>query len=229
VQSSWTGPTRGVARPRTQRNPVGALLAGLPRVRREAAAGPLGAPALRMIDVAIECAVRIDRLVGDVLVLGQPARGGGCEHVDPHEGLESALRLLAHRVPATVEVRRHYEFQGRVRVEPAALSQVFVNLLDNALRAAGAPGVIEVTTRAEPTGALTVLIADSGPGVPAELAARIFDPFFTTRPVGDGTGLGLYLSRRLLDRVGGDLELVSMPGCGACFRVRVPLTAESAT
>jgi signal transduction histidine kinase len=207
------------------RNPVSAILAGLPRLRRELEPLAVRPEARAMLDVAIESAERIDRLVGDVLDLGRPDREGP-ELVDPHQGLEVALRLFGHRLPAGVEVRRRFEYRGRVRAHSASLNQVFVNLLDNALRAVGAAGVIEVATTAAPDGGVTITVADSGPGVPPTIADRIFDPFFTTRPVGEGTGLGLHLSRRIVYNHGGSLELVRTPGRGACFRIWLPPSAR---
>jgi signal transduction histidine kinase len=202
------------------RNPLSAILAGLRRVQRDLDGAAVPPKAVHMIGVALDCAQRIDRLVGDVLTLGHPDQQGP-EWVDLHEGLESALRLLSHRTPANVEVRRRFAYEGQVLAEPASLNQVFVNLLDNALRAVGDRGAIEVATRSN-GGGVVVTVADSGPGVPPAVAGRIFDPFFTTRPVGEGTGLGLHLSRRIVYNHGGTLELVSAPGWGACFEVRLP-------
>ncbi|HEV8322155.1 MAG TPA: ATP-binding protein [Myxococcota bacterium] len=206
------------------RNPASAILAGLPRVRRLLDRPDVPEGARQMVDVAIDCAQRISRLVGDLLEVGQPQREGAAP-CDPHEGLEATLRLLAHRASARIVIRRRYEFAGHVPARAAQVNQIFLNLVDNALRAVGETGTIEVETRAE-AGGVAVTIADSGPGVPPALAERIFDPFFTTRDVGQGTGLGLHLSRRIAQEHGGRLELISGAGAegntGARFQLWLP-------
>jgi two-component system sensor histidine kinase HupT/HoxJ len=102
---------------------------------------------------------------------------------------------------------------------------VFLNLLQNAIDAcAPAPGAahrIVVRTRDSADG-VRVEIEDTGPGVSGELATRIFAPFFTTKSQSAGTGLGLYISRRIVAEHDGSLELVQSPGCGAVFRVELP-------
>jgi signal transduction histidine kinase len=203
------------------RNPASAILAGLPRIKRDLEQANILPGAREMLTVAIDCAERISRLVGDVLTLGQPDREG-TDFIDVHEGLEVALRMLAHRAPPGVELRRRFAFKAQVRAHAASLTQVFVNLLDNALDAVGDHGTIEVATARDKDGAAAITFTDSGPGVSQDLAGRIFDPFFTTKPVGKGSGLGLHLSRRILSQVGGKLELVRAAGSGACFRVWLP-------
>jgi signal transduction histidine kinase len=100
------------------------------------------------------------------------------------------------------------------------LNQVWLNLLDNALDAIGAGGRIEVHAKRE-GGAVAVRIMDNGPGIPDAVRERIFDPFFTTKPVGEGTGLGLDIVRRLVSQNNGTIEVESRPGHTA-FTVKLP-------
>jgi signal transduction histidine kinase len=100
------------------------------------------------------------------------------------------------------------------------LNQVWANLVDNALDAVPDGGRVTVTARAEGP-KVVVRVADDGPGIPAEVRSRIFDPFFTTKPVGQGTGLGLDIVRRLLERNDGSIEVQSEPGRTE-FRVTLP-------
>jgi signal transduction histidine kinase len=93
-------------------------------------------------------------------------------------------------------------------------------VVDNAIRA-GARRIAATVDDAE-DGRLRVRIEDDGSGVPHALAHRIFDPFFTTRPVGEGTGLGLYLSRQVARENGGDLRLVEGASRGAAFELLLP-------
>ena len=111
---------------------------------------------------------------------------------------------------------------------PAELNQVWTNLIDNAIQAmADEGGTLTIRTALEGECVL-VEIGDTGPGVPKELQSKIFEPFFTTKPVGEGTGLGLDISYRVItQRHGGDLKVVSQPG-DTRFQVRLPLAEPPA-
>src|SRR5439155_3578509 len=99
--------------------------------------------------------------------------------------------------------------------------QVWTNLLSNALDALDGEGTITITSRRSPNG-VAVEIADDGPGIPADVQSRIFEPFFTTKPVGEGTGLGLDIARRIVLAHWGDIKLRSATGPTA-FVVTLPL------
>jgi signal transduction histidine kinase len=105
------------------------------------------------------------------------------------------------------------------------LNQVWSNLLDNALDAAPKEGHVEVLAERQGKDVL-VRVIDDGAGIPPDLAKRIFDPFYTTKPVGEGTGLGLDISRRLVRRHDGQIEFTSRPGRTE-FRVTLPGPAAS--
>jgi len=109
----------------------------------------------------------------------------------------------------------------RVRGFGGELNQVWGNLVDNALDAVAEGGRVTVIGRVE-NGKVVVRVTDNGSGIPAEVKSRIFDPFFTTKPVGKGTGLGLDIVRRLVDRNDGLIEVDSEPGRTE-FRVTLPL------
>ena len=105
------------------------------------------------------------------------------------------------------------------------LNQVWTNLIDNAVSAMNGSGTLTVRTGMD-RGQVFVDFCDTGPGVPAEIRSRIFEPFFTTKPVGEGTGLGLDISWRIVvNKHHGDLSLVSAPG-DTRFRVRLPITPQ---
>jgi signal transduction histidine kinase len=108
-----------------------------------------------------------------------------------------------------------------VVADPVEMEQVVFNLVRNAIEAAGnATGTGRIVVKLEQDGSQTVLdVADNGPGVAEELRPRLFTPFTTTRA--DGTGLGLALSQRLVERAGGEIALVD-GGPGATFRVTLP-------
>ena len=145
------------------------------------------------------------------------------QSIDVRDGIESTLTMLAHRLKkGSVEVVRDYDPDLPPIVAHASqLNQVWTNLLDNAVDAVDGDGVIRVRTyRAGDE--LIVEVGDDGPGVPAELQSRLFEPFFTTKDVGQGTGLGLDIVRRIISNHHGQVRVISSPG-DTRFQVRLPL------
>ncbi|MFI5311381.1 MAG: ATP-binding protein [Gemmatimonadales bacterium] len=145
------------------------------------------------------------------------------EPTDIRRGIADTLTVLGAKTQAksvTVTVSLASDLP-RIRAFGAELNQVWANLIDNALDAVGPSGHVDVSARREGD-RLVVSIVDDGHGVPAELHGRIFDPFFTTKGVGQGTGLGLDIVRRLLKRHDGEIEVVSRPGRTEC-KVSLPV------
>jgi signal transduction histidine kinase len=147
---------------------------------------------------------------------------------DVHTGLDSTLVMLGHKIGTGVRVVKEYDRSlPKVPAHPGELNQVWTNLIDNAVYSMKGEGTLTLRTARDGDRVL-VEICDTGPGVPAELRRRVFDPFFTTKPVGEGTGLGLDISYRIVvNRHGGDISLVSEPG-DTRFQVRLP-TSEPAS
>ncbi|MER6013349.1 ATP-binding protein [Streptomyces bluensis] len=147
---------------------------------------------------------------------------------DVHELLDSTLLMLSAKIGPRIEVVKDYDRSlPRVPAYPGELNQVWTNLVDNAVGAineAGGAGKLTVRT-ARDRDLLLVEFRDTGPGIPPDIRGRIFDPFFTTKPVGQGTGLGLDISWRIVvNKHHGSLEVQSVPG-DTRFQVRLPLTA----
>jgi PAS domain S-box-containing protein len=151
------------------------------------------------------------------------------QEVNIHEGLDGTLRLLQHKLKTGATVQREYDAElPRISVLAGELNQVWTNLLDNAIDAAGANGTIGIRTFTDGPH-VVVEVRDDGAGIPDEIRSRIFDPFFTTKEVGEGTGLGLDIVRRIItERSGGAIEVTSEPG-DTRFLVRLPLTGPPAT
>jgi signal transduction histidine kinase len=167
---------------------------------------------------------RMSDLVGAVKSYVYVDRGEIVE-VDLHEGLETTLVILGHKLKhSDIEVVRKYDrLLPKLTIRGSELNQVWTNLLDNAIDALGERGTITIATRREGDSAV-VEIGDDGPGIPPELQERIFDSFFTTKDVGNGTGLGLATARRVVvDAHDGALTVDSVPG-RTVFQVRLPLT-----
>jgi signal transduction histidine kinase len=144
---------------------------------------------------------------------------------DVHELLDSTLLMLSGKIGSGVRVVKEYDRTvPKIPAYPGELNQVWTNLIDNAVSAMGGEGVLTVRTALERE-QLLVEFRDTGPGVPDEIRGRIFDPFFTTKPVGEGTGLGLDISWRIVvNKHHGHLEVHSEPG-DTRFQVFLPLTA----
>ncbi|MBF6066395.1 cyclic nucleotide-binding domain-containing protein [Nocardia terpenica] len=143
--------------------------------------------------------------------------------VDLHELLDSTLVMLARKIGDGITVVKEYDRAlPQVPCYPAELNQVWTNLIDNAVAAMDGRGTLTVRTYRE-NDCAAVEVCDTGSGVPPEIRNRIFEPFFTTKPVGEGTGLGLDISFRIVvNKHGGDIRVESEPG-DTRFVVRLPL------
>ena len=147
------------------------------------------------------------------------------QEVDIHEGIESTLTMLGHKLKNVTLVRAFDRSLPRLTAYGSELNQVWTNLIDNAIHAVNGTGKICVGTCLEDD-QLVVEIVDDGPGIPPEVQSHLFEPFFTTKPVGTGTGLGLIISHRIVaDRHGGEIEFESHPG-ETRFKVRLPFNYQ---
>ena len=165
---------------------------------------------------------RISTLVGAARQYSQMDRAP-YRVIDVHELLDSTLLMLSRKIGDRINVVKDYDRSlPSVPAYAAELNQVWTNLIDNAVAAMEGEGTLTIRT-ARDNDFLLVEICDNGPGVPAEIQERIFEPFFTTKPVGEGTGLGLDISWRIVvNKHHGDLRVESVPG-DTRFQVRLPL------
>jgi signal transduction histidine kinase len=172
----------------------------------------------KLLGVIVDGSQRIERIVGALEEHVRPAEGNSVLQCDVQSGLRSSVELLEHKM-AGVTVHMDCQSTRAVVASPRELNQVFLNLLDNAVRA-GAKNIWVRTS--DEASRVIVSVSDDGPGIPKDVAELIFEPFFTTRPVGEGTGLGLYLSRRLIHECGGSLSYSPRQGGGAVFGIELP-------
>jgi signal transduction histidine kinase len=197
------------------RNPVNAIL----NAARVLANGKSNNEmANKLISVIGDAAERIQGITAALETHARPAERGGFTPCDVRAGLDATVRLLEHRMEG-VTVHREYTTDAKAAAPPGPLNQVFLNILDNALRAGARNLWLRV---AEQEQKLMVRIGDDGPGVPPAVAQRIFDPFFTTREAGAGVGLGLFLSRRIVESHHGTLWIEDRQGGGAEFVIELP-------
>jgi len=145
--------------------------------------------------------------------------------VDVNDAVRSAVAFAEHEIKVRALLELDLEAQQPVSIDETQLVQVLVNLLINAAQALPEGHASEhriTVATSESDGFVSLRVADTGPGVPADIQARIFDPFFTTKPVGTGTGLGLSICHTIVEQCGGSIELEPSER-GARFHVRLPV------
>lgn len=172
--------------------------------------------------------IRINRLACDRILkiiqgLHDSLQPGEAEHprANIHEGIESALSLLGHQLGRRIRVFRDFGPIPEIDCDPSRLIQVFLNLLINAIQAIEGEGEIRIRTWEEED-AVRVSISDTGKGIPIELQSKIFDPGVTTRKAEGGSGLGLFICRKIAQQHGGRIDVDSEPGKGATFTLVLP-------
>jgi len=178
-----------------------------------------------LIDEIEDATGRISTLVGAAKQYSQLDRAP-YQVADVQELLDSTLMMLGAKIGDGITVVRDYApGLPRIPAYAAELNQVWTNLVDNAVDAMGGTGTLTVRTAMDTDrNQILVEIGDTGPGIPAEIRNRIFEPFFTTKDVGQGTGLGLDISWRIVvKKHHGDIRVESSPG-DTRFQVRLPLT-----
>lgn len=175
-----------------------------------------------VLNAIVESTERIHSLVTAIKVYTYMDRSP-VQEVDIHQGLDSTLTMLAHKLRSIEVIREYDPALPRITAHGSQLNQVWTNLIDNAIDALGGKGHIWIRTTREHDH-IVVEIADDGPGIPPEIQSRIFEPFFTTKGVGDGTGMGLETAHRIVvEDHRGDLQVTSQPG-DTRFQVCLPLS-----
>jgi len=174
-----------------------------------------------LIDESLEGIERTIAIARDMREFAHTGSDGRAA-VDLNQVVEACVRVAGpHRKGAT-RLEEDYGEVPPVWGSAGQLRQVFVNLLVNALQSVGQVGCVRVETALEGERAV-VRVRDDGAGIRPEHRDRLFDPFFTTKPAGEGTGLGLYVSHEIVRGHGGEIQVISSPGKGATFEVRLLL------
>jgi two-component system NtrC family sensor kinase len=208
-------------------NPIAVIQGNLDLLRE--LLGPEGsAPVraeLKLVDEQIE---RMRLIVTQLLQFARPTEFAGyVEAVDIHKALDDCLVLAGHQITRTgISIERSYRATRAPQLNRHELQQVLVNLMVNAVHAMPQGGTLSLATRDDGDDAVAIEVADTGNGLTEELLARLFQPFVTRRP--DGTGLGLWISRGLVERYGGDIRAGNRAQGGAVFTVLLKLAPEMA-
>jgi signal transduction histidine kinase len=207
-------------------NPLSVVAGHAAMFLETAGDGPLRARAEKIAVASDRCV----RIVKSFLAMARrrpPERGS----VSVNQVIRDVVDLLAYELQVSeVDVRLYLSTDvPLVWADEDQLHQVIVNLVANAHQAmcvAPAPRRLSLTTRYDGANERVFIeVADTGPGIPGGIQGRIFEPFFTTKSEGQGTGLGLALTRGIVDSHGGSIGVSSRPGEGACFRVELPVGA----
>jgi signal transduction histidine kinase len=213
-------------------NPLNYLKNALARVRIDAeallggtvAADELPRTARRMRELFEVAESGIKRITGTVELMSSYSKAGYSRMVRAHDLFAAAREAVALVLPATgrsVAIDFQFDGDGTAECVPEELNQVISNLVQNAIEAAPEDGGTVRVSGSRQGAAVVLSVKDNGPGVKAEDAQRIFTPFFTTKGPGRGMGMGLTIAWRVVQNLGGTLEV--KPGPGAEFVLRIPV------
>lgn len=190
---------------------------------------------LREKDLPDAVTEMVERIHQEAQRLSRLTRGILCFSRDDSQSGETDVNLILTEVVAFLmyEIRKrsvHVTWGTApllppVQANPNLLKQVFLNLIVNSLQAMENGGELSLDSTLTDDAMVRVRIRDTGPGIPEDAVDRIFDPFFTTKEPGKGTGLGLFITRRNVEKMGGTILLESRRGEGACFTLVFPPAA----
>lgn len=151
------------------------------------------------------------------------------EEADIHAGIESTLKVVAHKLKYIAKVEKQFDNIPQVQCLPMQINQVLMNLLVNAGQAISTDnkeGCITISTKTQDDN-VAITISDNGKGIKKENLTKVFDPFFTTKPVGEGTGLGLSLSYSIIQKHNGDITVNSELDKGTAFTITLPIKQDT--
>jgi signal transduction histidine kinase len=137
------------------------------------------------------------------------------------EGIETVLTLYYNMLKHGIEVVREYESKPVITCYPDELNQVWTNLIHNSIQAMDGRGKLTISV-SENDNNIAISITDTGKGIPDDIKDRIFEPFFTTKPQGEGSGLGLDIVRKIIEKHGGKIDFESRPG-NTKFVIYIPI------
>jgi len=187
-----------------------------------------------MLETLEECSDgvnRIKRIVQDLLSFSHPSQGKR-QFVNINNLLDATVRILWNEIKYKVDITKDYKLVSQIWIDPNKISQVFLNLIINAVHAIKDKGTISIFTE-ETDKTVTVKIKDTGCGISPENLQNIFKPFYTSK---GGTGLGLYVSKNIVESAGGSIKAESKVNEGTCFTIQlikqkeeVPTLAEDKT
>jgi signal transduction histidine kinase len=166
---------------------------------------------------------RVRKIVQDLKDFSRVDANQEWQWANLHAGIDSTLNILSNEIKYKADVVKEYGEIPEIECQPSHINQVIMNIVINGAHAiSGERGRITIRTGCD-TANVWIEVADTGSGIPKEIASRIFDPFFTTKPIGSGTGLGLSLSYGIIQKHSGQIDVQSTPGSGTTFRITLPI------
>ncbi|MCY7406599.1 MAG: GHKL domain-containing protein, partial [Alkalinema sp. CAN_BIN05] len=163
----------------------------------------------------------VDRVAKIVFALKSYARHDHSSSIQTSpvtDGIETVLTLYQNQLRSGIEVKLDYESIPMIQCYPDELNQVWNNLIHNAIQAMKGQGVLTIATRSLDADRIQVQVIDNGSGILPEVIPRIFEPFFTTKPIGEGSGLGLDIVQKIINKHQGQISVTSQPG-RTCFTI----------
>ncbi len=204
-------------------NPLQIATLALGKLERQIGPDAAAKRSVGELSVSLE---RIASIVRDLITFSRAEKFEARE-VDLKSALDAAARFVRHRLPEQVRLEAEVPTLPPIQGSAHQLEQVMVNLLMNALQALPlSGGEIRLRGRDEGEGTVSIVVSDTGAGIPADVLPSVFDPFFTTKPPGAGTGLGLAVCQGIVARHGGRMEIESEVGKGTTVLVCLPITAH---
>jgi CheY-like chemotaxis protein/two-component sensor histidine kinase len=207
-------------------NPLTFVIASLELAERQLLSPQSTPEAARAhLSAAREGISRVARIARDLFTFSRDA-GDRRSPVRLRAAVEAAVRLSSSQTGAAVKVAETHGDAPLVMADEGRLAQVLLNLLINAAHAiaaaAKAQGEIHISTGSDAEGHAVIEVRDNGGGIAPEILPTVFDPFVTTKPAGLGTGLGLSVSKNIVESYQGELTVSSTVGQGSTFRIRLP-------
>ena len=170
--------------------------------------------------------MRVSKIVKSLKSFTHFDQSGNRSLADIKEGMETVLTIYHNAIKHGIEIIKNYDEIPMIYCFPDELNQIWTNLVHNSIQAMDGRGTITINIHTiENGGILSISIEDTGPGIPPEIQEKIFEPFFTTKPRGEGSGLGLHIIKKILEKHKGVLLLDTEPG-RTKFTVNIPILKE---
>ena len=177
-----------------------------------------------LLQDTLDGAKRVKEIVLNLKKFSRKSNGEEFDYHDVNEGIDSTLKIVWNEVKYKAEIDKNLGEIPKVYCNIGQINQVIMNLLVNASQAMpqGHKGKIKIST-SQRDQFICIRVQDNGMGIKKEAMPRLFDPFFTTKPVGQGTGLGLSVSYGIVEKHGGNIDVVSEEGQGTTFSIYLPI------
>ncbi|MFT6960680.1 MAG: signal transduction histidine kinase [Flammeovirgaceae bacterium] len=177
---------------------------------------------LRSNETALNASQKASKVVMALKTYAHNSHEEEREQANINDGIEMALTILQNQLKIGVELEKELTPIPNINCFPDELNQVWLNLIQNSMHAMDKHGKLYISS-CQSGNFIEVVVRDDGKGIPTNIQDRIFNPFFTTKATGEGSGLGLSIINKIVEKHEGEINLVSSEGEGATFTVRLPI------